>query len=434
VKHVRNSICALVLAASAVSRTAGAEVPTSTPTRRVTLAAEQLVFLLQYVGSDYAAAVKDGRIVDDAEYRENREFAVSIAERFADLRREVPPAKLAGIEAPITKLRDLVETRGDPRAVKELSEAAIPRLIEAFDLRSYPRERPDARRARALYAENCASCHGPRGASDGPRAKELDPPPARFDDLERMSTTAPYVFYNAITLGVANTAMASFSDAFSDQERWDLAFYLWTFASPERDASEESPSPRPTPRIVLSLRDLATRSSVALAPEMIRQAAGRGEILDAAEAIRGIARLRADPPMVSDAEERLARLRQDLGRSVSLVERGDTDTATDAVTTAYLSEFEPLEPELDRRDPRIRQTFEQGLIDFRTALRRNDRAAALATARVLETTVDRAAAVLADRSANRGSVSKVAISAVIGAALILGGIAAWRIGNRRRLS
>ena len=37
--------------------------------------AGRLVFLLQYVGSDYAVAVADGRVVDEAEYSENREFA-----------------------------------------------------------------------------------------------------------------------------------------------------------------------------------------------------------------------------------------------------------------------------------------------------------------------------------------------------------------------
>jgi len=424
VPAVRASCLALLLGVAGATATISADVPAAaSPT---TVAAEQLVFLLQYVGADYAAAVKDGQIIDEAEYRENHDFAASIDERFMRLRAAVPPAKVGAIEEPIRKLRELVDVRGDPRAVKEMSEAAIPRLIEAFDLRSFPRERPDAERARGLYSENCASCHGPRGGGDGPRANELDPRPARFTDGERMNTTAPYVFYNAITLGVANTAMASFADAFSDQERWDLAFYLWTFApsSPTGAASD----------ILLSLRDLATRSSSDLAPDVIRQAAARGETIDPSEAVRRITRLRAEPPALSDAEERLARLRQDLARSVSLVERGDADGATDLVTTSYLTEFEPLEPELDRRDPRVRQAFERGLIDFRTALRRSDRAAALSTARVLEATVDDAAAALAGRSRSGDSRRSLGIVAALGAALVIAGVAAWRIGKRPRLS
>ncbi len=34
---------------------------------------------------------------------------------------------------------------------------------------------PEERRGRALYAANCASCHGPRGNGDGPGAASLVP-------------------------------------------------------------------------------------------------------------------------------------------------------------------------------------------------------------------------------------------------------------------
>ena len=171
--------------------------------------AERLVFLLQYVGNDYGAAVQHGKIVDDAEYRENREFTTLIAERFARLRSAIPPAKLTALDDAIGKLQQLVSNRADPALVREITESAIPRLVEGFDLRSFPRQRPDPERAGRLYAENCTPCHGSHGGGDGPRAKDLDPPPARFTDPARMNGTAPYVFYNAITLGVANTAMAS---------------------------------------------------------------------------------------------------------------------------------------------------------------------------------------------------------------------------------
>jgi high-affinity iron transporter len=193
-------------------------------------AAQQLVFLLQYVGSDYGGAVENGRIVDDAEYRESREFTALILERFRQLRSAMPPAKVPALDRGLRKLDELVSTRADARLVKEATEAAIPLAIEAFDLRSFPRERPDPARARRLYSESCTPCHGAHGGGDGRRAHELNPPPAKFTDPERMSTVAPYLFYNAITLGVPNTGMASFSDSLSDQERWDLAFYLWTFA------------------------------------------------------------------------------------------------------------------------------------------------------------------------------------------------------------
>jgi high-affinity iron transporter len=218
--------------------------------------------------------------------------------------------------------------------------------------------------------------------------------------------------------------MASFADSLTDQERWDLSFFLWTFVLPPDRWSEAH-------SVVLSLRDLATRSSLELAPEVIRQASAHGETIDVPEAALRVAQLRAHPPVLSDAQERLARLRQDLVRSVLLIERGDAEAAADVVTTAYLMEFEPLEPEIDRRDSRIRQRFERGLIDFRAALRRNDRQAALATARTLTETVDRAADLLDERRKRPASTGRLLFVGLAIVAVIALSTVVRRIGKAR---
>jgi high-affinity iron transporter len=386
---LRSALLVAVLGAGSTSIAALQPTPSPRVPATETAEAERLVFLLQYVGNDYGGAVRDGRVIDEAEYQENREFAALIVERFPSLRPVLGVARAARLETAVRSLQSLIASRAEAQRVKQVAESAIAPLIEAFELRSYPRHRPNPERARGLYEENCKPCHGPRGDGDGPRARELDPPPARFSERTRLDNTAPYAFYNAITLGVENTAMASFADSLSDQERWDLTFYLWTFALP-RDEQNRS-----APPLTLSLRDLATRSSAELATEAIRQAASRGEKLDSSEAMLWVARLRANPPVLSDSQERLARLRQDLARSIELVAENDLDAAVDRVTTSYLTEFEPLEPEIDRRDVRVRRSFERDLIEFRSALRRDDREGASRIAGRLERTVDRAAALLA---------------------------------------
>ncbi len=397
--------------------------PTPGPSTSVTDAAEaqQLVFLLQYVGSDYGGAVANGRIVDEAEYRENRDFAALIVERFGRLRSSMPPAKASPLEVAVRKLDELVSARADARVVKGVTEAAILLAVQAFDLRSFPRERPDPVLASRLYAESCTPCHGVSGGGDGPRAKELNPPPARFTDPARMNTAAPYLFYNAITLGVPNTSMASFSDSLSDQERWDLAFYLWTFVL---SRGEGAPPP-----LTLSLRDLATRSSADLAPEVLRQAAARGQSIDGPRVLSWLAHLRVHTPSLSHPQEQLARLRQDLERSVALVARGDTDSATDLVTNAYLAEFEPLEAELDRRDGGVRQRFEHGLIEFRAAVRRGDRQAALAIVQTLEETAGQAEQLLVPGGARKGPNTRLALVLLLMAAALGGVLLVWRIGK-----
>ncbi|MGH7898527.1 MAG: c-type cytochrome [Candidatus Binatia bacterium] len=380
--------------------------------------AERMIFLLQYVGSDYAVAVKDGEVVDESEYRENQEFVFEIGATLAKIRSRLPEAKAATLEGLVRSLVDLVSSRADPTAVRRVTESAVPILLASFDLHPFPKNPPDPVRAAGIYRENCAICHGDGGRGDGPRAAELDPAPARFDDPERMASMAPYVFYNAVTLGIANTSMASFREAFTDQERWDLAFYLWTFVQPAPNG-DDLPA-------TFSLRDLATRSSANLVPDLLKQAAVRGRSVGPDAAARWIARLRASPMPLTDHQERLARLRLDLSRSVTLVEAGSFDEAADVVTTSYFKEFEPLEPELDLRDREIRRRFERGLIDFRSALRRNDRQAALTTAKSLQEAADAAAHALSEQATGSSWI-------LFGPALLIAGVAAvWMATTRRR--
>jgi high-affinity iron transporter len=425
----RKSLWVFLVVLIEVSGASAQPVPLPSASPVDTAGAQQLVFLLQYVGSDYESAIENGRIVDDAEYRENREFTALILERFHDLRLAIPPAKVPALEKDLRTLDELVSARADARLVRELTEAAIPLVVEAFGLRSFPHERPNPERASHLYTEGCTPCHGAHGGGDGPRAKELHPPPARFTDPVRMSRMAPYLFYNAITLGIPNTAMASFSDSLSDQERWDLAFYLWTFALPR---SEDAPGTGT--QLSLSLRDLATRSSVELAPEVMRQAAAQGQSIDVAETLAWLARLRADPPPLSPAQGQLARLRRDLDRSTALIERGEMDAASDLVTGAYLTEFEPLEPELDRRDARVRLSFERGLLDLRAALRRADRPAALATVKTLEEAIVQAERLFEPSKPGKGLKAPIVLVILLVAAALGGVLLVWWIGKETAVS
>lgn len=79
-------------------------------------------------------------------------------------------------------------------------------------------------RGSALFATNCASCHGDTGAGDGPLADSLPAPPANF------TIHVPFhpdgVLYAWITDGIRGTGMPGWSPQLSDQERWDLVNFL----------------------------------------------------------------------------------------------------------------------------------------------------------------------------------------------------------------
>ena len=79
-------------------------------------------------------------------------------------------------------------------------------------------------RGSALFAANCASCHGETGAGDGPLADSLPAPPANF--TVHVPFHSDGVLYAWITDGIRGTGMPAWSPQLSDQERWDLVNFL----------------------------------------------------------------------------------------------------------------------------------------------------------------------------------------------------------------
>jgi len=79
-----------------------------------------------------------------------------------------------------------------------------------------------------LYADNCASCHGPRGAGDGEAGRELSPRPANIAFvIDKPIATDPFFFWTISEGGEAlKTAMPAFRDVLSEKERWQIIHYL----------------------------------------------------------------------------------------------------------------------------------------------------------------------------------------------------------------
>jgi mono/diheme cytochrome c family protein len=78
---------------------------------------------------------------------------------------------------------------------------------------------------KASFARNCALCHGPKGAGDGPVAKGLLPAPRNLvEEPLRYGSSAPQVF-ETISQGVKESAMTGFGHL-PERERWGLAFYV----------------------------------------------------------------------------------------------------------------------------------------------------------------------------------------------------------------
>jgi S1-C subfamily serine protease/mono/diheme cytochrome c family protein len=207
---------------------------------------EELVFFLQYVGSDYGSAVRDEKVVDSAEYREVLHLAETVLERYRELRPR------GSARADLERFRDLIQRRAPWTAVRSLSRELIPRIVDELDVVPYPAETPDLEAGRELYRVACAPCHGVVGGGDGPSSPGMIPRPTSFRE-SRMALLSPHQVFNAERFGVPGTGMPAYGEGLEPRELWDMAFFVMTL----RDGFD----PRPPAEIVpLSLRELAARS------------------------------------------------------------------------------------------------------------------------------------------------------------------------------
>ena len=213
--------------------------------------AQRVVALVDYVGSDYAAAVKDGVVLAPAEYEEQLRF-VKDARKMGALALG-PDAAGEPLAKALDHLAALVDAKASPAEVGAACRAAKDEAVARFGLRTTPTERPSLPRAEALFKESCAPCHGARGDADTDRARQLKPQPVSFADPARRAVLSPYRVFNTLTFGVPGTAMASF-DSLSPVDRWNLAFYVFRLGH-----GAETAGP-PLENIGVPLADMAIRS------------------------------------------------------------------------------------------------------------------------------------------------------------------------------
>ncbi|MCS6800205.1 MAG: FTR1 family protein [Myxococcota bacterium] len=320
-------------------------------------ALRQVAGILAYVGTDYAAAVgPEGTVVSDLEYREQftlLEEAIALAAR-AGLASDDP------LHAGLRELRPLLEARVEPTRVAEHCRRLTEDLVRRLQVPLQPATNPDRDAARALYAAHgCATCHGERGAGDGPAGARLDPPPASFLDPERMADVSPFRAFAAIRWGVRGTAMTAYP-ALTDAEVWSLAFFLtgWRHEDPEAHERGRALLERAGWPVDPSVRSLALASENDLRASLAGIDASGGD--DALAYLRGAA-----PFATATHAGGWSLTRRRLREGLEAYRRGERDEARRLFVSAYLDGFEPLEASLQARDPGLVLRIEEQMLALR---------------------------------------------------------------------
>ncbi len=93
-----------------------------------------------------------------------------------------------------------------------------------------PASAENRKAGKALYTEQCVSCHGVSGKGDGLAGKELDPKPANIAFvMDKPIATDGFLFWAISDGGVdLKTAMPAFKDVLDEKERWQIIHYLRT--------------------------------------------------------------------------------------------------------------------------------------------------------------------------------------------------------------
>ena len=313
--------------------------------------------LLDYIAVDYPGAVKGGKVVSEAEYKEMVEFAGSVRERVGAL--PANPAK-ARLTAETDQLRAAVGRKAAPGEVATLAHALASDLISAYPVPLAPRTLPDLGRGAALYAQNCAACHGSTGDAKTPIAATLDPHPVAFADRERARQRSLFALYQVIDQGLEGTAMQSFGDL-PEADKWALAFQAGRFAYPPALAEEGR-------RIWQG--DGAIRGLVPDAPALTGLTeAALAQRIGAGKAAAVTAFLRNEPSAIAPkAGASLTVAREKLGRSLAAYDAGDRGAAKELALAAYLDGFEPIEPMLSARDAGLMARVETAMGELRSAI------------------------------------------------------------------
>jgi high-affinity iron transporter len=280
--------------------------------------AKRLASIVGVATEEYGKAIDEqGKLISKEEYDETYGFLTDA--------REVA-TRLNGYDA--EKTRAILDTmitavaqKKPPSVVKQLQRRFSTSLgtAGAIDLPDSPL---DAVEGQTLFVKNCASCHGEKGAGDGPTAHTLSTPPPAIGIRTLTPELTSTLAYNVISVGVRGTAMPDFAASLTPQQRWNIINYIYSLRGERLTLPAARADATATPG--------DTASPVILA------------LLDSA---------------------------------LDFARNGKSAEAGDRAFDAYIA-FEPLETPARAKKPGLVSTMERHFADFKGAVRRNDVAAA----------------------------------------------------------
>ncbi len=345
----------------------------------------QLLQLAEYIGVDYASAVKAGEVIDASEYQEMQNFMGLILAQGKTL-----PQPAAEFNQIAQQLKTAIDSKSAPVDIRQLSNDLRAVLLAKAPHLALPKTLLKRSQSAQLFQQNCIACHGELGKGDGPLSQKMEPAPTNFTDPERAYNRSVMGLYDAITHGLEGTAMPAFSKL-NTQERWSLAFFVGSLAFEDKVQSQTQSRSQALPVSVENFVSLNPNSLVEKFPDL---------------SMPTIESLRLHPDRLFEITQTPLLLSLErLQASEQAYLESDFKSAQYLAVSAYLDGFELVENSLNTHKPELRKQIEANMLALRQQVAAPNQASQVsASIALLETQLKQAEALL-----NAGNLSDTAI-------------------------
>ncbi|MFN8310501.1 MAG: cytochrome c/FTR1 family iron permease [Chitinophagales bacterium] len=307
-----------------------------------------LIHTLNYLSRDYVNAVNpDGSIKSKSEFAEMTEFSEAAVRYSKEFQQEWSQQDGTNIVEQVHVVDSLVTNHAAPALVSDRANAAKALVVKVSGLTITPAAYPNIASGKAIYAANCSKCHGESGYGNGREGEQLDPKPRNFHEQERIKLLSPFSIFNTVRCGVAGTGMKAHPQL-SDEEVWNVAFYVLTFRYRSPMVAENPP--------VTDLKEIATSSDQ--------------DFLDKKITSKQLTAIRFYQPE-NGKKQFIALAQKYIEESLVAAREGKYEESKQLASMAYLEGIEPVEKQLRATDPDLIARLEEQMAHVRKMLDEN---------------------------------------------------------------
>ncbi len=292
---------------------------------------KKIVMMLNIAAKEFEEGVVDGKIVVAPEYEESQIFLQQAIKRFERISPEITdPQKAENLKSQLIKIMTMVKDKVDSQLMWKEVNSINSALLATFniEINKTPITPVSLGNGKKIFENNCSVCHGLKGHGDGPMASQFDPSPAALSDpkLTGDASTTAYDNFEVINVGIANTAMIAWAGVLSENEIWDVTYYLRTFSNINAQL--------PPVNLEVATIESSEGSMSGMAEQVVNE-------------VRGL-----------------------LEKSLNVYKAGEVDNAAEIAFDAYLA-YEKIESNLIIKDKRLGVNLESTFSRYRGEIKRN---------------------------------------------------------------